>query len=51
MDTDLAKLWGSEPELISDSRLAEAALARAAGQVVPPHLASEASVENWESFP
>jgi len=31
----LARLWGGEAELISDSRLAEAALARAAGQVVP----------------
>ena len=35
MEADLARLWGGEAELISDSRLAEAALARAAGQVVP----------------
>ncbi|CAE7176758.1 unnamed protein product, partial [Symbiodinium necroappetens] len=43
-------LWGGEAELISDSRLAEAALARAAGQVVP-HFAAEVATTFNETAP
>ncbi|CAE6936935.1 unnamed protein product [Symbiodinium sp. CCMP2456] len=46
MEADLARLWGGEAELISDSRLAEAALARAAGQVVPNFTAEVATTFN-----